>query len=112
MSRFDHMAFGYSAGSSDIFVAHANKYTAEQVVKMCLTEYEYKFKGTYGHGRCARALREPNVYDVQDGFCAFRFGNPEYPDGCYTFVGENERGAFPVYVIDFDTLKTEVLHNE
>lgn len=109
MSKFDFMAFGYSAGDSDMFVAHAKKYTPKETVALCKREYEYKFRNhTFWIGRPVAALREPTVDDVLEAHCAFRFGvSGEWPDGCYTLVGDNETGSFPVYVIDFDRLKQE-----
>lgn len=106
VSKFDFMAFGYSAGCNDMFVANARKYTAEQTVEICKREYDYLFtrhKDAWGRER--EPLRKPEVFDVQDARCAFRFGNPEWPDGCYTLVGDGEDGAFPVHVIDFELLK-------
>ncbi|WMJ83389.1 hypothetical protein ACS3UN_09970 [Oscillospiraceae bacterium LTW-04] len=105
MSKFDFMTFGYDAGDEDMFVTHASKYTAEETVVLCKRECAYKFRDrTIFHNRILKALREPTVSDVQDMYCAFRFGNPEWPDGCYALVGPTERGAFPVRVIDFGRL--------
>ena len=98
------MAFGYDAGDSDMFVAHAGKYTAEETVRLCLQEYEHKFRNRDLPRKTIKALREPTAADVQDMHCAFRLGNPEWPDGCYTLVGATESGAFPVRVIDFGRL--------
>jgi len=105
MAKFDYMAFGYSPGDSDMFVANAKMYSTEETVELCKSEYDYKFLGK-------RALhpdfRKPTPDDVQDAYCAFRFGlSPEWPDGCYTLVGEGERGAFPVHVIDFERLRCD-----
>lgn len=107
MSKFDFMAFGYSAGDDDIFVAHAEKHTLEETVDLCKREYEHKFlKHTNAYGRPVQALRLPAVEDVQKAHCVFRLGvSPEWPDGCYTLTGEKETGAFPVWVIDFERLK-------
>lgn len=103
MSKFDFMGFGYDGGNDKMFVANANKYTAEQTVELCKTEYSYKFHGA--EGRNYDRLREPTIEDVQGAHCAFRLGvSPEWPDGCYTFVGSEESGAFPVRVIDFSRL--------
>jgi len=107
MTRFDYMGFGRDCGSDDMFVVHAGKYTPEQAVSICKSEYEHLFKET-GEYRLPwqRRLREPIIDDVLTAGCAFRFGvSPEWPDGCYTLVGINKRGAFPVHVIDFDRLK-------
>ncbi len=101
MSRFDFMGFGYDGGRDEMFVAHAKKYTPEQTVELCTREYAHRFSQQWG-----TKLREPTVNDVIESHCAFRFGvSSEWPDGCYTFVGQNEPGSFPVYVIDFKGLK-------
>lgn len=101
MSKFDYMAFGYDCSSADMFVANAKKYTAEQTLEKCINEYSYKFEGV---------RRRPKIDDVKESHCAFRFGvSAERADGCYTFVGEKDRGAFPVYVIVFETL---IIENE
>lgn len=97
MSKFEFMTFGCSPGDNDMFVANAKKYTPGQMVEICKRECEHLFK--------KRGLREPDVPDVQTAHSAFRFGNPDYPDGCYTFAVKGENGAFPVYVIDFERLR-------
>lgn len=110
MSKFDFMAFGYSAGSDNCaFVAHAKKYTAAETVELCKREYEYKFRDhTLWAGRPVKALREPTVDDVEQMFCVFRFGvSPEWPEGCYTLTDRDETGAFPVWMIAFDRLRQE-----
>jgi hypothetical protein len=104
VAKFDYMTFGYSSGSSDIFVANAKKFTKEKVVEICKGEYEHKFTGYRLYGREIAPLREPTIADVSEGWCAYRFGMSEWPDGCYTFVNENENGAFPVYAIIFKDL--------
>lgn len=108
MSKFDFMGFGYDGGNDEAFVAHAEKYSVAQTVELCKREFDYKFQNRSICGRGIPALREPTAEDVQDAHCAFRFGiSPEWPDGCYTFVGAKESGAFPVHVIDFSKLKVE-----
>lgn len=103
MSKFDFLGFGYDAGPDEMFVAHAGKYSAEETIALCKSEYSQKFYGV--EGRNYDRLREPTIADVQDAHCAFRFGvSPEWPDGCYALVGPAENGAFPVHVIDFGKL--------
>lgn len=98
MSKFDYMGFGYDGGSDDMFVAHAKKYSAAEAVEICKQENDYLIE--------ERELREPTIADVQEAYCAFRFGvSEEWPDGCYTFVGKGEPGAFPVWVIDYGKLR-------
>lgn len=107
-TAFDFMTFGVSAGDNDMFVANASKYTPNETIELCKKEYDYLFtRHTTAYGRLCDPLRPPIVNDVQQCGCAFCFGNPEWPDGCYTLVGEGERGAFTVWVIDFDGLRAE-----
>ncbi len=99
MSKFDYGAFGYSACASDMFVAHAGKYSREETLGLCVEEYSHRFN---------EDLRKPTILDVEMLYCAFRFGvSPEWPDGCYTLFGKYQRGAFPVHVIDFAKLKAK-----
>lgn len=107
MSKFDFMGFGYDGGRDEMFVAHANKYTKEQTLELCKKEYQHRFEETACHRLPGeKKLRVPTTDDVISTYCAFRFGvSSEWPDGCYTFVGKNEPGAFLVYVIYFDNLK-------
>ena len=105
MTKFDFMAFGYSEGCADMFVAHAQKHGKEEAVEICKREYDYKFIGFDAYRGKVTPLREPTLDDVQEAHCAFRLGIHEWPHGCYTLVGGGETGAFPVYVIDFDRLK-------
>lgn len=100
MRMFDHMTFGRTAGCDDMFVADAQRYTKLEAVEICKSNYSYLFSP-----ESKRALRYPTVDDVQDCGCAFRFGNYAYPDGCYMLVGDDEKGAFPVHVIDFERLE-------
>lgn len=101
MSKFKFMGFGYGGGSDELFVAHARKYSREETVALCVQEYEDLFSGVY-----KSKYRKPTVEDVDDGYCAYRFGVfPDYDGGCYTFAEQHERGAFPVYIITFEDLK-------
>lgn len=107
MSKFEFMGFGYDGGHDEMFVANAKKYSAAETVELCMREFDYLFQDhRTDYGREVNGLRKPNIADVQDAHCAFRFGvSPEWPDGCYTFVDESEHGAFPVRVIDFSKLE-------
>lgn len=107
MGKFDFMGFGYDSGHDDMFVAHAEKYTADEAVEHCKLEYAHLFceADTY-RLPWQKRLREPTIDDVQDVGCAFRLGvSSEWPEGCYTLVGIGEVGSFPVHVIDFARLK-------
>lgn len=101
-STFDCMVF--TGGPSDEFVAHAEKYTKEEVLKLIKEEYSYNIEiGEY---------REPNLEDIKEEFvrwyvrvpdwCGFEGGNTE---GCYSFCSENERGSFKVYVVEINDLR-------
>lgn len=107
MSNFDFMGFGHDGGHDEMFVAHAKKYSAAETVELCKREFDYLFQDyREAYGRKVKGLRKPTTADVQDAHCAFRIGiSPEWPDGCYTFVGPEEAGAFPVRVIDYSRLK-------
>ncbi|MPN47036.1 hypothetical protein SDC9_194636 [bioreactor metagenome] len=102
-TKFDFMAFGYSAGDTDIFVAHAAKYTPQDAVDLFIREYGHRFVPNGYNPQ----LRKPTVSDVQEARSAYRFGYPEWPDGCYTLVGDGEAGSFPVWIIDFEKLRSD-----
>lgn len=98
MSKFDFMGFGFDAGRAEMLVVSAKKHKKEEVLEI--------FEREYGDRVENGKLRQPIDKDIEEVSCAFRFGvSPEWPDGCYTFVGNKERGAFPVYVIEFRTLR-------
>lgn len=107
MSCFDFMGFGYDGGNDEMFVAHAKKYSVTETVELCKREFDYLFQDhKTAYGREVKGLRKPTIADVQNAHCAFRFGiSAEWPDGCYTFVGAEENGAFPVRVIDLSKLE-------
>lgn len=88
-TKFDFMAFGYSRGDADMFVAQAEKYTPQDTVDLLIREHEHRFLPNSYHPR----LRKPTVADVQKARSAFRFGMCEWPDGCYTLVGDGEVGG-------------------
>ena len=104
MANFDIMTFSDGGWRDTSLVAHAKKYTKEQIVEECISEY--------GEMLDENQLRKPTVDDVKEGFVAFRFGvdSNAWPDGCYTFVQKGDPGSFPVWIIDFESL--EVLGDE
>ncbi len=106
MARFDMMGFSDGGWRDTLFVAHAKKYTKEQVVAECINEYSNRFDEDDS------PLREPTIHDVKEGCVGFRLGvdNHVWPEGCYTFVRERSPGSFPVWIIDFEIL--EVLGDE
>lgn len=105
MSKFDYMNF--SDGNHDIeFVAHANKFTKEETVELCLQENDWRFDGEYCNGNL---LREPTIEDIKEDTVRYYPTVPEFcgydgESGCYTYCNKGERGSFPVWVIEFETL--------
>jgi hypothetical protein len=75
MARFDMMGFSDGGWRDTLFVAHAKKYTKEQVVAECINEYSDRFD------EGDSPLREP------------------------TIVRERSPGSFPVWIIDFESLE-------
>lgn len=96
MSKFDYMEFGYSAGSYDMLVFHAKKYSKEEAVSIFNEEYDYLDKVA-------------KVEDIHDGYVKW-FINPtesmsgDFEGGCYGFVDKPGNGAFPVYTLELSEL--------
>lgn len=96
MSKFDYMEFGYSAGSCDMLVFHAKKYTKEEAVKIFNEEYDYLEKVA-------------KVENVHDGYAKW-FINPtesmsgDFEGSCYGFVDKPGNGAFPVFTLELSEL--------
>lgn len=105
MSKFDYMNF--SDGRNTEFVVHANKYTKEEAIELCIQENDYKFMEEY----CGNQLhRHPTPKDVKERAVRYYPVIPEFcgcddEGGCYTFCKKGERGSFPVWVIEFEQLK-------
>lgn len=100
MSKFDYLAFtGGSDG--DEFVAHAKKYTPEQVVELFCSEYGGLLDDCY---------RNPTMDDIELKWVRWYIRAPESCGdeddgcGCYSYCDKEERGAFPVYVITHNNL--------
>lgn len=115
LSNFDY--FNFSDGSLDVeFVAHANKYTKEEVVELCIQENDFMFEGKSWYNK--NPLREPTINDIRKrsvrwyprvpGFCDYDGGG----GGCYTYCKKGEHGSFPVWVIEFEKLKITGGNNE
>ena len=99
MSKFDYMNF--EGGKGTEFVAHAKKFTKEKTIEHCLAENDWRFE---------EGLRKPTIADVKERQVKWFVNAPDYcgfesDGGCYTFCEETAKGSFPVYVIEFDTLK-------
>ncbi len=92
MSKFDYMEF--TGGSSGEFVAHAKKFTKEEVITLAIAEVGIEESVT--------------IDDVYERWCRYYIRVPDWcgydgdsSSGCYTYCGKDERGAFPVWVIEF-----------
>lgn len=93
MSKFDYMQF--TGGSSDEFVVNAKKYSKEEAIEIAVEEM---------------ALEEtPTPEKVYERWCRYYIRVPEWcgydgdsNSGCYTYCGKEERGAFPVWVIEIN----------
>jgi hypothetical protein len=100
MSKFDYMRF--EGGMDYDFVAHAKKYTKEETIKHCLSEYDWMFEDD--------SLREPTVEDIKQRQVKYFIRVPDYcaydtEGGCYTYCSEHAKGSFPVWVIEFEDLR-------
>jgi hypothetical protein len=98
MAKFNYMFFhGGSDGAE--FVAHANKYTKQQVIALFLVESNFEY-GTH---------RMPILKDVDLRYVKYFVKVPDYVvdiyGGCYTFCEQGTRGSFPVLVITVKDLK-------
>lgn len=101
MSKFDYMNF--EGGEDTEFVAHAKKFTKEQIINICIAENDWKFEGKYPY-------RKPMLSDIEEDRVKYFVNKPEYcgldtVGGCYTFCGKDAKGSFPVWVIRFEKLK-------
>ena len=81
MAKFDYMNF--SVGGYDTeFVAHAGKYTEEQVINLCIRENDWKFKPNYCNGK---PLRMPTIADVKLRHVRWYVKTPDF---CFFFTYE------------------------
>ncbi|GAB6170585.1 hypothetical protein JCM15765_00630 [Paradesulfitobacterium aromaticivorans] len=109
MSKFDYMNFSDGSRSTE-FVTNAKIFTKEQTIELCVSENDWRFEPEYCDGNL---LRKPNIEDVVQRYVRWYVKVPEwcgYDDnnggGCYTFCKEGERGSFPVWVIEFEELRS------
>lgn len=103
MTRFEYMEFCYDNGPCIEFVASADKYSAEETVRICIEERRDMF-----YPPETALFRIPATTDIRRKYAAYRFGVSDvWPDGAYTLVEKGKRGAFPVRVIFYDDLKRE-----
>lgn len=92
MSKFDYMIF--TGGIHNEFVAHANKYTKEQTVELARSETE---------------RTDINIEQIEEQWCRYYVRVPDWcgydgEGGCYTYCGKEQKGSFPVYVIELENL--------
>lgn len=100
MSKFDYMSF--SGGRDTEFVAHSKKYSMEETIVLCLGENDWRFE--------SGGLREPTVEDIEERTVRYYVRVPEncgydVEGGCYSFCNKGDRGSFPVWTIDFSSLR-------
>lgn len=105
MAKFDY--FNFSDGSWDTeFVAHAKKYSKNEILELCIKENDWKFKKEHCNGRFHRT---PTIADIKERTVRWYPKVPEFcgvdsEGGCYSYCKREERGSFPVWVIEFDDL--------
>lgn len=86
MSIFDYMIF--TGGKFDEFVVNAKKYSEEEALELFKSEVDL------------------NIEDKYERWCKYYVKVPDWcgydgDEGCYTYCSKGERGAFPVWVIEF-----------
>ena len=98
MSKFDYMNF--TDGSWYIeFVVHAKKFSKREAIDLFMIENENLFSEGY---------RKPTIDDVVERTVRWYPIAPEgcdFDGGCYSYCNREERGSFPVWVIEFEKLK-------
>lgn len=107
MSSFDYMNFNDGYADCE-FVVHANKFTKEQAIELCLVENDFRFKEE--HHKPYKLLRKPIVDDVIMRYIRYYPKTPEWcgcdnESGCYTYCNKDSRGCFPVWVMKFEPLE-------
>lgn len=90
MANFDFMEF--TGGRCREFVAHAQKYSKEEAIQIMRDE--------------TGCNEEADPESVQNRWCRYYVRAPDFCDfdgdgGCYTYCDEGERGAFPVWVVEY-----------
>lgn len=92
MSKFDYMIF--TGGTNNEFVANAKKYTKEQTAELARSETK---------------RTNISIEQIEERWCRYYVRVPDwcgYDDegGCYTYCGKEEKGSFPVHVIELENL--------
>lgn len=106
MAKFDCMNFNNGSWDSE-FVAHAKKYSKSEVVDLCVKENDWRFIEEHCNDRLHR---KPTIKDVIERTVRWYPRVPEFcgvdaEGGCYTYCNKEERGSFPVWVIEFEELE-------
>ncbi len=101
MSKFDYMNFNIDGWDTG-FVAHAKKYSKEDVIDFFINvENDWRMGGF---------KRKPTVDDIEEKTVRWYPTVPEGcgydgEGGCYSYCNKGERGSFPVWVIEFEKIK-------
>lgn len=92
MAKFEYTEF--RGGTHDEFVVHAKKYSKEEAIEIMVEETAYdgiiELEAVQKQW-CRYYVRVPDFCNYDDG----------EGGGCYTYCNEGERGAFPVWVIEY-----------
>ena len=102
-SRFDYMNF--TGGSEDEFVVHAGKHTKQQALDLFMQENDCNEFGKNSK------YRVPTLEDIKDKRVRYFINVPDGcgydgDGGCYTYCG-NDKGSFPVYVINYEDIRNK-----
>lgn len=112
MAKFDYCNFNDGIRDTE-FVAHAKNFTKEEAIDLCLQENDYRFDQEYCEGK---PLRKPTLDDVIMRHVRYYVKAPEFVDwdgDVYMYCPANQRGSFPVWVIEFDRVsEDEALERE
>lgn len=92
MSKFDYMIF--TGGTHNEFVAHAKKYTKEQTAELAQTETN---------------RTNISIEQIEKRWCRYYVRVPDWcgydeEGGCYAYCKKEEKGSFPVHVVELENL--------
>lgn len=101
MAKFDYCEFSTGCGHDRQLVLHAKKFTIDDAIKIFESEYEHLIDD--------KTHRKPTKKDFYNRSVRYYPKAPELCDwdrdsGVYTFCNKGEKGSFPVFVCDLDTL--------
>ena len=106
MSKFDYMNFNVDGWDTE-FVTHAKKFSKIETLDLFIAENDWRFDEKYCNGTL---LRKPTISDIKERTVRWY---PKIPEdcgydgegGCYSYCNREERGSFPVWIIEFEELK-------